>query len=228
MPNTVAETPPLAAVDEPPADDDTTSAPAAASDAAAADAEEAAAEEERPAQAESRCAMRLAALKAAPRKAFDQLVERWKAWKQRKKDQMTMCGMSFCHYYCWGESQEQRQAWVSAQARLQQQRYAEGSALNKWRVGMIVDVETEDGVETGVPSPDNIHRIFICSICMQISMCILHIYCPEQVEILGPAASGAPTELRVRFADGTDDDWGVDDFLERKIEAIPGQVAPAT
>ena len=59
-------------------------------------------------------------------------------------------------------------------------------------------------------------------------MCILHIYCLEQVEILGPAASGAPTELRVRFADGTDDDWGVDDFLERKIEAIPGQVAPAT
>lgn len=129
--------------------------------------------------------MRLAALKTALRKAFDKLVDRWKAWKQRKKDQMTMCGMSFCHYYCWGESQEQRQAWVSAQARLQQQRYAEGSALNKWRAGMIVDVETEDGVEKGV-------------------------------EILGPAISGDPAELRVRFADGTIDDWLVDDFLEHQ------------
>ena len=59
-----------------------------------------------------------------------------------------------------------------------------------------------------------------------ISMCILHIYCLEQVEILGPAASGAPTELRVRFRDGTIDDWDVEDFLEHKAEAKwkPGQL----
>ena len=40
-----------------------------------------------------------------------------------------------------------------------------------------------------VPSPANIYGIFICRICMQMSMCILHIYCPEQVPVDGQWAA---------------------------------------
>ena len=66
------------------------------------------------------CATCVAGLKAALHKARDDAVERFKAWKQRKKDQMTMFAMACCHFCCWRETQEQRQAWVASQARLSQ------------------------------------------------------------------------------------------------------------
>jgi hypothetical protein len=38
------------------------------------------------------------------------------------------------------------------------------------------------------------------------------------VRVMGPAKSGEPTEMRVRFADGTTDDWPVEDF--RKLDVV--------
>ena len=164
LPNSIAETQPLTA-DRPEADS-TTTAPAATDAAGTADG---AMMEEEPAEARSLCAS-LASLRSVPQKAIDKYVEQVKGWKQRKKDEMRMCGASFCHFCCWPESQEQRQAWVAAQARLQQLE-SDAARLIKWTVGDTVDVDTEDGPEKGAV-------------------------------IIGPADSGAQTQMRIRFADG--------------------------
>ena len=54
-------------------------------------------------------------------------------------------------------------------------------AAGPWEVGMVVDIDTEDGWEHGAT-------------------------------VIGPASSGDGGERRVRFADGTLDDWDTDDF----------------
>ena len=54
------------------------------------------------------------------------------------------------------------------------------------------------------------------------------------VEIIGRATSGKDNEMRVRFADGTVDDWDADDFepreaeLEAEPELKPGPTAPVS
>jgi hypothetical protein len=53
----------------------------------------------------------------------------------------------------------------------------------KFKVGTLVDIETEDGLEKGVT-------------------------------ILGPSKSGNVAEVRVRFADGSEDDWELADMKE--------------
>jgi hypothetical protein len=180
LPNSVAETQPLT-VDESTADG-TTIEPATTD--AAGTAEEAATTEL--AQL-GKCATVLSSLRTAPWKACDKYVERGKVWKQAKKDQMRMCGASFCHFCCWPETQEQRQAWIAAQARLQE--LESEAALTKWKVGDTVDVDTEDGTEKGAV-------------------------------IIGPAQGGDETQMRVRFADGTVDDWDTEDFIRASTTSI--------
>ncbi len=182
LPNSVAETQPLV-VDESTADSITTVAPAT-TDAA----EEAATGEEPTQSCALKCAMSLSSMRTAPRKAFDMCVKRGTEWKQKKKDQMRMCGASFCHFCCWPETQEQRQAWVAAQARLQQLE-ADAARLAKWKAGDTVDVDTDDGVEKGAV-------------------------------IIGPARGGSETQMRIRFADGTVDDWDTEDFIRASTTSI--------
>jgi hypothetical protein len=52
----------------------------------------------------------------------------------------------------------------------------------RWKAGMVVDFETQDGWERGV-------------------------------EILGPSESGDATEMSVKFADGSVDDWETVEFI---------------
>ena len=60
-------------------------------------------------------------------------------------------------------------------------------ARPQWQTGMLVDIDTADGME-------------------------------RAVEVLGPPKSGNPAELRVKFADGTVDDWEVSDFTKYSSE----------
>lgn len=71
------------------------------------------------------CPFSLSDLWGISRAAVGKSLEQSRLWKQRKKDQMRMCGASCCHYCCWPETQEQRQAWVAAQARLQKEKEVE-------------------------------------------------------------------------------------------------------
>lgn len=52
----------------------------------------------------------------------------------------------------------------------------------------------------------------------------------RNVEIIGHATSGKDNEMRVRFVDGTVDDWDADEFepREAKAEANPGPTATAS
>ena len=43
----------------------------------------------------------------------------------------------------------------------------------------------------------------------------------RNVEIIGPPQSGNPEEMRVKFADGTLEDWDWDDFVPRDTKAEP-------
>ena len=101
--------------------------------------------EPEPARERKSCAASLAGLSASLRKARDRYVEQSKVWRQRKKDEMTICIMSCCHYYCCFQSQEARQEWVASQARLAMAREA---ALKAEEEEYYTDSESESEVGT--------------------------------------------------------------------------------
>jgi len=77
------------------------------------------------------------------------------------------------------------------------------------KVGQMVSVDTDDGIgELGWEVGQ------VVSIDTEDGL-------ENGVVILGPAESGSQTELRVKFADGTIDDWEIDDFVRPVKEEEP-------
>lgn len=48
----------------------------------------------------------------------------------------------------------------------------------------------------------------------------------RNVEIIGPPQSGKAKEMRVKFPDGTVEDWDRDDFVPRDLNAEPREPQP--